>query len=117
MARKVAPVSAGEGSPSSAELVNSNGNPASRERNSRSLPALAVAITNLSGGRDSAGGTGLLGGAGTELCGMQLRNALRCKVQQLVELVAAKRVTLRGSLDLDEPSAAVHHDIHVGFRV
>src|ERR1700733_5858027 len=82
LARKVPPVSSGEGSSSSAELVNSNGNPASRERTSRSLPRLPVAITNLLGDAD------LLGGAGTELRGMQLRNAVSRQVQQLVEFVA-----------------------------
>src|ERR1700685_1469213 len=111
LARKVAPVSSGEGRLSSAELLSLNGNPASSERNSRSLPTLPVAITNF------LGDAGLLGGAGTELCRMQLRNAMRCKVQQLVELVAAKRVSLCRPLDFDEPAAAVHHHVHVGFRV
>src|ERR1700722_19136018 len=104
-ARKVDPVSAGEGRPSSARLVSSNGNPASKDRNSRSLPELAVATTSF------------LSGAGGELCGMQLRDALRRKVQQLVEFMAAKRVAFCGALDFDKRAAAVHDDIHVGFGV
>src|SRR6202142_1699437 len=109
--RKLVPVSSGEGSLSSARLVRSNGNPASKERNSRSLPEFAVATTSRSGGATRSGG------AGGELCGMQLRNALRRKVQHLVKLVAAKRMPLCGALDFNKCAAAVHDDIHVGFGV
>src|SRR5579859_6336705 len=104
LARKLVPVSAGEGSLSSARLVGSNGNPASSERNSRSLPGFAVATTSFLG-------------AGSELCGMQLRNASRRQVQHLVKFVATKRVALCGTLDFDKCTATVHDDIHVGFGV
>src|SRR5450432_4032751 len=103
--RKLPPVSCGEGSVSSARLASSNGNPARSERNSRSLPSLPVAITNR------------LGGAGLKLSGMQLRDPVGREVQQLVELMTPKRVAFRRPLHFDECAAAVHHDIHVGFRI
>ncbi len=48
---------------------------------------------------------------------MQSRDASRREVQQLIEFVAPERVSLGGALHLDESAAAVHHHIHVGFRV
>src|ERR1700733_3238336 len=109
LAMKLLPVSRGDGSLRSARLANSNGNPASRVRNSRSLPGFAVATMSRRGIP--------LSSAGLELGEMQLCNALRRKVQELIELMTAKGMAFRGALDLDERASAIHHHIHVRFRV
>src|SRR5580692_6688308 len=109
LARKLSPVSSGEGNFRSARLASSNGKSSSRARNSLSLPKLALATTSRWETR--------LSGAGLELGGMQQRDALRRKVQQLVELVTAKGVPLGGALNFDERAAAVHHDIHIRLGV
>src|SRR5579862_2162772 len=99
------PVSGTDATPRESWLTGSNGSPASSARNSRSLPGLALAITSRSSG------------AGGLLRFMQPRDALGGKVQELIELVAAERMTLGGSLHLDEPAARIHHDVHVGLGV
>src|ERR1700681_1268437 len=96
--------------PRSLKPRTSNGKSASNSRNSRSLPGLPVAMT--SGLRRAS-----LRGACTELSGMQPGDTLCREVQQLIEFVAAKRVSFGGALDLDERAAAVHHHIHIRFRV
>src|ERR1700744_3290206 len=109
LARKLSPVSSGDDSSRSARLASSNGKSSNRARNSLNLPTFALATTS----RWEAG----LSGAGLELGGMQQRDALRRKVQQLVELVTAKRVPFGGALNFDERAAAVHHDIHIRLGV
>src|SRR5579859_260044 len=103
--RKLVPVSSGEAMPRSPCAMTSKGKPASNSRNSRSLPALLEAMTSRSRR------------ARTELGGMQPGDALGGEVQQLIEFVAPKRVALRSALNLDEGAAAVHHHVHVGFRI
>ena len=39
------------------------------------------------------------------------------EIQQLIELVASKRVTFGGALHFDEAAAVVHDDVHVGLGV
>src|SRR5579862_1672690 len=99
------PVSGTDATPRESWLTGSNGSPASSARNSRSFPGFALAITSRSSG------------AGGLLRFMQPRDALRGKVQELIELVAAERMTLGGPLHLDERAARVHHDVHVGLGV
>src|SRR5271165_2554468 len=115
--RKLAPVSSGASTPSAVWLTTSNGSSASSARNSRSLPGFAVATTSSSAARGRSGRADALAPAGAELCGMEARDAGARKVEQLIELVAAKRVAFGGALNLDETAAAVHDDIHVGFGV
>src|SRR5580658_4167158 len=106
-AANVVPVSSGAVTPSAPCATGATAKSASSAWNSRSFPGLAVAITRL------------LSAAGALLCFMQPRNALRGEVQQSIELMAAKRVPLGGTLYLDEGAARVHHHIHVrlGVRV
>src|SRR5882672_9324850 len=103
--RKVAPDSSGDVAPSSPSPRKSKGRFASKARNSRSLPGLLVAT--MSGLRST----------GNELRCVQARNAGGRKIQQLIEFVAAKRVTLGSTLHLDEAAAAVHDHVHVGLRI
>src|SRR6202035_2778130 len=46
----------------------------------------------------------------------QLRAAGHAEVEQLVEQVAAERLTLGGALDLDETAVPGTHHVHVGLR-
>ena len=46
---------------------------------------------------------------------MQSGDALRGEIEQLVELVASKRMAFGRALHLDEAAADIHHHVHVRF--
>src|SRR5882724_5169831 len=54
---------------------------------------------------------------GLRLQSKQAADAGRREVQHRIELMASKRMPLRGALDLDEATAVVHDDVHVCFCV
>src|ERR1700691_6239093 len=101
---------------------------------SEALSGLAVARTNLSGGvpsRDEPFISGWLIATGSSRAGSSLIGRLRqdgvlscdqlgdpllCELEHLVELAAAERETLCGSLYLNEPARTRHDDVHVHFR-
>src|SRR6185312_6543702 len=45
----------------------------------------------------------------------KLADTTRGEIEHGIELVAAKRVSFRRTLNFHESAAVIHHDIHVGF--
>src|SRR6185436_3548979 len=112
---KVTCGSSASGMPSSACAITSIPSGASNRRNSRSLPALPDARTRRgSDCTDSRCAENRSRRNGGALLRDELADPALGQRKQRVHLASRERRAFGGSLHLDEPSRAGHHDVHVG---